>query len=530
MTRNHIKELFNAAMNLVDARHTIVQYSPPQDAVVMYDVIMFNSYMAISESLMTLCVKATGVDLIDVILRHLVKAGHLALIMKHINQLLHIHVTNLESRRLFDYALDILSDSAKNVLKSSHNIRIPDFGKVSNLSTVTRIKEQIINRLPYFSIGGTIVAYGWLYLNVLKDYIKSKKTLIPAEELIHKIYDFYKNNDKEFQNITYITTNHIIQSFNEPIGNSEEEITERLVDEVKFGAFIDMLECEEIRHVMSLYISADSFLLGVMNYEASWMIMTVNRGKQVLDVFNTFNQKNVISECCKAHIDMINKFVNLERYPKVSIKSIPLYYAKLATNEIELPDWLTFDYTSLEYFILKSNIQCIECLIQAIQIIVLRRSAYSQYTISEITVLWTVMMTDILCLVYNDEALKSKINEYTPILISFIISCFSSESDMYSESQINKIKQYCQSQYPADKLNDILTYAPDYFGIIRKNGKYNVDDSRKLVNYTQTEYLSNVIIQAAQNNYSAEALIKELSLFKIEKEVSNILYKIYRLL
>ncbi len=302
------------------------------------------------------------------------------------------------------------------------------------------------------------------------------------------------------------------------------------MDEVKFGAFIDMLECEEIRHVMSLYISADSFLLGVMNYEASWMIMTVNRGKQVLDVFNTFNQKNVISECCKAHIDMINKFVNLERYPKVSIKSIPLYYAKLATNEIELPDWLTFDYTSLEYFILKSNIQCIECLIQAIQIIVLRRSAYSQYTISEITVLWTVMMTDILCLVYNDEALKSKINEYTPILISFIISCFSSESDMYSESQINKIKQYSQSQYPADKLNDILTYAPDYFGIIRKNGKYNVDDSRKLVNYTQTEYLSNVIIQAAQNNYSAEALIKELSLFKIEKEVSNILYKIYRLL
>lgn len=59
MDKNNLDELFEAAKELIDSRHSIMEYSPTNDIIYLYETISFYSYAASIE-----CMLAKAISLL----------------------------------------------------------------------------------------------------------------------------------------------------------------------------------------------------------------------------------------------------------------------------------------------------------------------------------------------------------------------------------------------------------------------------------------------------------------------------------
>lgn len=550
MDKNNLDELFEAAKELIESRHSFLEYSPTDDIVYLYETISFYSRAASVESMTAqgihLFFRSSGYSFpgLGLLLKSPVLAANYYSMIEDINKISGIVILNVDLNNV----KNIISDVGTEIIRHTYQVyenkikNISFSDKNGNSFSHSKIKKTLYNYIFAISAFSDSITFGWAYLKTITDLFKCGITEIDANQLKKNVIEKVKSYSSKIESLSsYFSDKYIeyIDKFTKDNSNSEEEIYNdlhnNLQNYIEFQIFMKNIECQELSSIIQKNVTIHNFNTSIISDQLSTVVFEILNNPSVCYTSkNILEYEKGLSKCASMLYDLQKKYLSgAVRISSDCVSDIIIQYSKYAAKNLEIPCTNVFYEKQAEYYFLMPCPQTIEGFVNTIQKLINQRPVYEKFEISRITTLWGQMIADITNSITENKDLEIRLINISKYLISSIIFYFAS-TDISKQIPNNlkdfeSLQVFFNSKYT--NLNEILYYCPQYYQSLSFNTDViTKNEYKNLIYFILTRYVGNLLFQFVNTNITDEQILKEFESFDIVSEIDKDLQKIDRFL
>lgn len=545
MDKNNLDELFEAAKELIDSRHSIMEYSPTNDIIYLYETISFYSYAASIECMLakaiSLLAQSAGVSFpgLGALLKYPTLIVNYYSMIVGINKISGIKVLNIDKENV----ANIIYDAGTEIIKYTCHVYQSKVKRISenngNSVSISNIKRQIYKLIFFVGAYSDTISFGWSYLKTIEDLYKKKEVEIDVIRLKEKVIDKIKSLSYRLESVATYFSDKYVDNLTKEIGNSEEEVYNNLYnsmqDSIVFYNYIKNIECNELRSVIqknATIHNSDTFI--ATDQLSTLVVELFNNPQSGYTAKNIYKFKEKLSVCDEMLCDMQKKYLSgVVSVSSNCINDIIILYSKYAAKDLELPPQNVFYENQAAYFALMPCPQSIEGIVNTLQKLINRRAGYTEFEISWLVSLWGQMIADITKSTAEKDAIETTLRTLSPYILTCILFYFASTDISrqipYSFSDFTSLQTLFNRKYT--NLSEILRYCPKYYHSLSLTDEYETEKVHKnLINFILTRYVGNLFYQYLHNKGEEDQLLNAFDSFDIISEIDKDIQKIARLI
>ncbi len=537
MDINNINDyLFQAAKELIDSRHSIMEYSPTEDIICIYETISFHSYAASIECMVTRGISNfASFPGLSALLKYPTLIANYYSMINGINKIAGIKVSNVDLKNLSNIICDIGLEITKHtyhVYESKISFMSKKEGSSLSISNIKWILYKYIFSVAVYSDS---IAFGWAYLKTIEDLYKRKNTEIDIIQLKANVIDKIKNFSNRMNSIASCFSEKYIDSLTKDIGNSEQEAYNYLYggiqDSMAFRNYMKSIEYNELRSIIRKNATVHNSDLFIISDQLSTLAVDLFNCPQIgYTTKNIIEHKDGFSVCANMLCDMQKKYLlGAVRISDNCVDDLIIRYSKYGAKDFDIPGHNVFYEKRAEYYPLMPCPQSVEGFVNTLQKLINKRTGYKKFEISWIVSLWGQMIADITNSITEEKKVESTLKSISPYLLTCIIFYFAStdvtKQIPYNLTDFRLLQTFFNRKYT--NLTEILQYCPIYYhSLSAKDEEVINKEYKNLINFVLTRYVGNIFFQYLNNKGGEEQILDAFDSFNIISEIDRDVQKI----